>query len=110
MSLTQRIERLEQSVSRGAPRGGLDAETRRAVLQSMIHATDIVDLEREIAVLESYGHDQVRALDAKILYRADLPRMRAERDARWRGWIASRFGADVAERFFASFESPNVAS
>ena len=105
MQIETRLRRLESRFAADAGAcHGLDPETWRAVLQSVIHATDIIDLEREIAGLESYGHDQLPWSNGKILYRADLPRLRASCEARWREWITSRFGADVAERLLGSFE------
>ena len=89
---------------------GLDSDTWRAILRSLLDAVDAIDLARDIAALESCKHEQLPWLCGKTLYRAELPRMRARLDTQWREWITLRFGGEVAERFFANSSKWNTCN
>jgi hypothetical protein len=68
-------------------------------VQSLHLNTATVELEREIAALESYDREEIRWLNGRTLYRLELLRMCEQAAREWREWITARFGAHVAETF-----------
>mgnify|MGYP001595532859 CR=1 FL=1 len=93
MSIEKRIEQLEQAVGRDAPYCGLGKATFEAVLDLFCGNRTFVESRRG-AVLARQGGD----IDS-------AERRDAESNEYAYNLVAERFGAGVAERFFADAEN-----